>query len=480
MGAVSAQIAAARAAQPGWAAAALAERLATIRRLRQKIAADPEKFLASLARRPNRTPAESLLAELLPLADACRFLERAASRLLAPKRLGRRGRPAWLSGVAAEVRREPFGLVLIIAPDNYPLLLPGVQAVQALAAGNAVVIKPAPGCGEAIACLAQALLAAGLPVELCQVLGETTEDALAALAGGVDHVVLTGSAATGRAVLSELAPALTPAIMELSGNDAVFVFQGADLALAADALAYGLRLNGGATCIAPRRVFVPRGIALALEDELRRRLAAAAPVAVPASVRARLDPLLAEAERHGARFLPVRPEPSQAMLRPTAVLDADPGWGLLREDVFAPVLSMVPVRDMDEALTLDARCPYALGASIFGPAAQARALAQRVRAGSVSVNDLIVPTADPRLPFGGHGQSGFGVTRGAEGLLAMTRIKTVSIRGGRFRPHYDPALAGELEAARAYLRAAHGKGAGARLSALARLVLALPRLRQSK
>ncbi len=111
---------------------------------------------------------------------------------------------------------------------------------------------------------------------------------------------------------------------------------------------------------------------------------------------------------------------------------------LLRHDVFAPWLALIPVDTPEAALAAAAECPYALGASVFGPAVAAQAIARRVAAGSVCVNDLIVPTADPRLPFGGRGRSGFGSTRGAEGLLGMTVVKTVSERRGRFRPHLAP------------------------------------------
>ena len=142
---------------------------------------------------------------------------------------------------------------------------------------------------------------------------------------------------------------------------------------------------------------------------------------------------------------------------------------LLQQDVFAPWLALVPVADMAEALAHDAACPFALGASVFGPAAEARALAARLRAGSVCINDLIVPTADPRLPFGGSARSGFGRTRGAEGLLEMTALRTVSERAGRFRPHL--AAATPLDAPRfaAMARLLHGswRGIPAALRALA-------------
>jgi acyl-CoA reductase-like NAD-dependent aldehyde dehydrogenase len=214
--------------------------------------------------------------------------------------------------------------------------------------------------------------------------------------------------------------------MELSGNDAMFVLPGADMDLVAACIAYSLRLNGGATCIAPRRVFATPDDAAVLTRLVLGRVAAIPPAGVSDRVLARLRVLLPEA---GAEA------PAASPIAPIVVANARPEWGLLREDIFAPVVAIVPVADMDAALAADAACRYALGASVFGPVAEAMRLAGRVNAGSVVINDVIVPTADPRLPFGGRGASGFGVTRGAEGLLEMTTVKVITLRRGRFRPH---------------------------------------------
>ncbi|HSG39392.1 MAG TPA: aldehyde dehydrogenase family protein, partial [Thermoanaerobaculia bacterium] len=385
----------ARMAQAKWAARPLRERLRVIRALRHRIpAAARDLARAAGADRPE---AEVLSAEIVPLADACRFLEREAPRLLATRRLGADGRPVWLAGVEAEVRREPLGLVLVIAPSNYPLFLPGVQAAQALTAGNAVLWKPGRGGLAAARAFAGLAREAGLPAGLLMVLPEDPQAAREAIAAGMDKVLLTGSAATGREVLAELARHLTPATMELSGCDALFVLPGADLDRAARAVLFGLTLNGGDTCIAPRRIFVPHALAPALEKNLR----------------------------------------------------------LLGVDLPASGVSLVPVAGPEEALAAAATSPYALGASIFGPEEAAFAFAGRVRAGSVVVNDVIVPTADPRLPFGGRGESGFGVTRGAEGLLEMTVLKTVSVRRGKRLPHLDPPHRQDAELFHAYLTLAH-------------------------
>jgi len=456
--AVALAVTRARHAAAGWAATEVRARLAVLGRTRRMIGARAASLADAVG--PRRPAADTLAAEVLPLAEAARFLERRAARLLAPHRLGWSGRPLWLAGVAAEIRRDPLGVVLVLAPSNYPLFLPGAQVLQALAAGNAVCVKPAPGCAAPMRALAALLAEAGLPEGVLEVLDDSAETGIAASRAGFDHIVLTGSAETGRRVLAEAAATLTPATVELSGNDAVFVLPGADLDLVAACLAYGLRLNDGATCIAPRRVFVPREMASALEARLVTAFAALPRPAIPPPIAARLAELAAEAEAMGARRLP---GPI------TALADALPAMRLLQEDVFAPWVALVAVADMDDAVRAASLCPYALGASVFGPAVAARHLAARVPAGSVCVNDLIVPTADPRLPFGGSGRSGFGVTRGAEGLLAMTRVRTISVRRGALRPHLDPLQSGDAGRMAGLVAVLHG-GWATKLGGLRRLV----------
>ncbi len=422
-----------RAAQAGWARVAVAERLAVVRRARLLMAREAEALAGTVA----RAVADTLVAEVLPLLEAARWLEGHAAGLLAAQAAPGR-RPLWLWGVRSRVERAPLGVVLVLAPGNYPLFLAGTQALQALVAGNAVAWKPAPGGEAAALAVADALRRAGLPEELLAVLG--VQDGPAAVAAGFDRVVLTGSAETGRRVMAAAAETLTPVTMELSGSDAVFVLPGADVSLVARCLAYGLRLNAGATCIAPRRVFVGADGAVALERALVALLPGVPDAAVPPGVAARLEALVLEAQAAGARVVGALP-------RPMVVSGARGAMRLLREDVFAPWLALVAVADMEAALAEEALCPFALGASVFGPAAAARVFAGRVRGGAVCINDLIVPTADPRVPFGGGGHSGFGRTRGAEGLLEMTAARAVMERAGRFRPHLaapKPADAGRF------------------------------------
>ncbi|MEM8781979.1 MAG: aldehyde dehydrogenase family protein [Planctomycetota bacterium] len=488
-----------------WAGCPLRERLHVVRRFRGLLAEKADWIAKDIAEASASRlsgsvgMAEVLTSEVLPLCEAAKFLEREAGYWLKPQRLGWRGRPAWLFGVSSEIRREPVGTVLIIAAGNYPLFLAGVQALQALTAGNAVVLKPGQGGTLAATWLADLLREAGLPAGLLTITGEGVADATAAMDAGVDKVFLTGSASSGRAVLAKCAETLTPACVELSGCDAVFVLppeEGGDdshVALAARGVAFGLRLNGSQTCIAPRRVFVDARVADVFVSRLRREVDAYGPVRVDPVEMKRAAELVDAAEASsvdsetgasvsGAERVCGAWEYGDKRAEPYVLDRVGPGVELLRTDVFAPVVSVVRVgppfgATLEESLLgLASLSPYALGASVYGPRKAAEALAKQVDAGSVCVNDLIVPTADPRLPFGGRGDSGFGVTRGAEGLLEMTRAKTVSVRKLNQHPHYDPAGEEDAEAFAAYVRVTHGPSVASRLASVPGLVRGLKAL----
>jgi aldehyde dehydrogenase (NAD+) len=435
-----------RFAQRAWAEVAILDRVRIVARLRRQIAAEPESLAGTVpSRLPgalNRTLADTLGAEVLPVLEACRFLERNAQRILRTKRAGGK-RPLWLMGVHSTVERAPLGLVLVIAAANYPLLLAGVQVLQALIAGNAVLWKPAPGTEKTAIRLREMLLEAGLNAELLTVMSSSVESATAAISAGVDHVVLTGSADTGKSVLRQLAETLTPATMELSGCDAVFVLPGADVAHTIRALVFGMRLNGSCTCMAPRRVFLvgfEASEAARFEGLLATQLDAIEDVSVPEKTERLVRELIEDAQAQGARDLLSGVEESggRGLLAPTLLVGATPEMLCMQTDVFAPMLSVMRTADFDEALAANAACPYALSASLFGPEREAVRLASRIPAGTVLINDVIFPTVDPRVPFGGRGRSGFGVTRGAEGLLAMTTPKTIQVQRMRLGWNYEP------------------------------------------
>ena len=324
----AARLAAAREAQPVWAALPISQRLAVLKRLRHLIADRAAELAAAIVMPQRRHLGETITAEVLPLADAIQFLETQAAKILAPRRTGLGPRPLWLWGTRLEVRRDPLGTILIIGPSNYPLFLMGVQLVQALAAGNAVLIKPGRGGTACAARLVELLADAGLPHGLVGLLGESPDDARNAITLGVDKIFVTGSATTGAVILADAAPHLTPVVAELSGCDAVFVLADADLSLLARSLIFGLTFNGSATCIAPRRVFVPRSSLPKLEALLAdlARVIPALPVDPNAASRA--IALVHQAINAGAR--PLTPIPAiGSTMTPVVLTDASAQMPLL-------------------------------------------------------------------------------------------------------------------------------------------------------
>ena len=446
----------ARCAQEQWRAVPLRERLQCIRRFRQRIANDPSPCIDAIERSAvQRQCGQTLTAEVWPLLDACRFLERRASRLLRPRRYGVRDRPIWLWGSRAEVRREPIGTVLIIGPSNYPWLLPGVQAVQALAAGNTVLLKPGRGATEPTRALVARLHEAGVPSDAIQQLDASNAAGLEAIHAGVDHVVLTGSSDAGRAVLRAAADALTPVTAELSGCDAMVVLGDADIEMVINAVCFGVTFNGGATCIAPRRLLATPDVMALLQPRLREMFESLPPCRLRADTANRVRELAHAAEQAGAERLAGAVDPDGS-IQPMLLDHVTADMPVAQADLFAPLLNLITIGSAAHACEAERHMRYRLGASIFGPTAQAQRLAQHWPAGCVCVNDLIAPTADPRLPFAGRGESGFGVTRGAEGLLAMTQPKTIITRRGRHRPHYNSLDTNATRHLTTMMRLVHG------------------------
>lgn len=425
--------------QADWACESVRARVQLLKRFRHALSAHAGRF-AELCGEVRSVPAgEVFSSELLPLADACRFLETQAPRLLAPRRLGWQGRPPWLWGVQSRIYREPFGLVLILAPSNYPLYLAGVQALQALTAGNAVLLKPAPGCAAPLDLFARLLGEAGFAKSLCKMLPPGPEPVERWIRGAADLVILTGGAEAGRAVARVCSEALVPCILELSGLDSCHILAGADTDRAVQALLFGMLLNRGRTCIAPRRILVQREAAPGLRETLARATLRGPHLTLPARAAA----LVQEALAAGAKPRCGQWHPELGAITPPLILEGvPPDSGLWTEDHFSPVALLAEVGSVDEAAGLDRDCPYALGASIFTrDLPNATKLARQLPAPVVTVNDTVAPTADPRLPFGGCRHSGWGATRGAEGLLALTRPRAVACRApASWAPHLEPAF----------------------------------------
>jgi acyl-CoA reductase-like NAD-dependent aldehyde dehydrogenase len=395
----------------------------------------------TVEREIDRPAAEVLSTDVVPSADALRFLERNAASILRAKKVPIRARPTWLWGQRDVIYRRPHGIVGIIGTWNYPIFLNVVPIAQALTAGNAVLWKPSELMPATAELVHRLFLEAGYPGELLRLLPATREAGPELIEADIDHVVFTGSAVVGRRLAARLGERLISSTLELSGVDALFVCRDTDLDLAARAVWFGFTLNKGQTCLAVRRVFVDQSIYPAFLEALRSTVALSTPMKVAlAAQAAQAEELVEDAVAKGATvWRESADSEGVGLVRPIVVVDANPEMRICQEAAFSPIVAILPFSSLDDAITKHETCEYGLGASIFTTdRSTIEFLASRLRVGVVTVNDVIVPTAHPATPFGGRKASGWGVTQGGEGLLAMTVPQVVSVRQGRWRPHFSP------------------------------------------
>ncbi len=393
-----------------------------------------------------KQPWETLTQELMPLVASLRWHARDGIRLLEPRRV--RGRSWWQLGQRHRSVHLPVGRVLIIATWNYPVQLLGVQLVQAVLAGNRVVVKPSersPRSQRMLVDLARAALAeAGMPADTV-VSAEATREAGRELLERerFDHVIFTGSTEVGREIAASCARTLTPCTLELSGRDSAIVLGDADPVLAARAIWHAATMNAGQTCMAPRRALVDRRVHAAFVAALRPLAAAARPVRLAdAAMADRCVALAQDAVAHGARPLNGVLEPATAgAMRPMAIDGCPRDCDLVRGTHFGPVLAVVPVDGLDDALAMHRAVGQHLATSVYTRSPDTvlgdPALLAALGSSNVTINDSILPTAHPATAITGSGPSGWGASRGAAGLLALTREVTVSSTSALLRTPLD-------------------------------------------
>lgn len=445
-----------RTAQQDFADQPLRARLRIVRDFRRSLVERADELTRAIEADVARPPIETLGSDVLPLAAAAKYLEQSAEAILAPRTVTQT--PLWLWGQSDAVYRRPLGVVGIIGTWNYPVLLNGVQILQALVAGNGVLWKPSEFGATSGAILHSLFLESGVAADLFQRLPSDREAGPRLVESDIDHLIFTGSTVVGRRIAVRLAERLIPSTLELSGVDALIVCSDADLDLAARAATFGLTLNRGQTCLAVRRMLVHESVADAFVAKMQARLAEVGelPLVSPGQIR-QAQELMTDAVARGGRLLGA-PTIGATAMTPHVVVGGTPDMRVCTEECFGPMAAVMTFASIQQLLAIEARCPYALGASIFTRSvAAAEELARRLRVGHVSINDVIAPTAHPATPFGGAGASGWGETQGAEGLLAMTRPQTVSRRQGTFRPHYDKPTPQLGRLLRGLLRGSHGR-----------------------
>lgn len=429
-----------RTVQSGWASLAVSDRLRRLEALHAALGSRAEEIASTVVDETGKPWIEAM-TEVVTVLGLLRFYLRKAPGVLEPRAV----RTAPLKGRKARVEREPYGVIGVISPWNYPFLLAMEPVVTALVCGNGAVLKPSehtPLSGSRAEELADE---AGLPDGLVRVVNGDGRTGDALVTSGVDKVVFTGSASTGRRVMAAAAEVPTPVVLELGGKDPALVLEDADLDQAAEGVVFGGLYNAGQTCVATERIFVVDSIHDAFVERVVERVRKlrlstgedrdVGPMTTPEQMRVVEDHVVDAVEK-GARVLVGgdRTDPASNLYRPTVLVEVDESMRVMTEETFGPVLPIRRVRDAEEAVERANDTGYGLFASVWtGDTARGEDVAGRLQAGGVSVNDTLSHYSVPGLPAGGVKESGFGRMRGLEGLRELTRTRSVvvnSVGGG--------------------------------------------------
>jgi acyl-CoA reductase-like NAD-dependent aldehyde dehydrogenase len=432
----------ARAAQKEWANVPVRERCKRLQRLREVMMASRNELADAVVNESGKPRVEALFADIFVALDSAEYWSKHAAAALRTERVPHHSIAA--KAKSGRLVYEPLGVIGIISSWNYPLAIPVSQIIPAVAAGNAVVCKTSdftPQCG---ALMEKVFRDAGFPQDLVTVIQGGGEVGQALIEASPDKIMFTGSVATGRRVAEACATRLIPSVLELGGKDAMIVLTDADLEVASSAAVWGSYTNCGQVCLSVERLFVEQTVAeefssLCVEKTKKLRVGPGSdpatdvgPLIRPQHVQRMLD-LLEDAVGRGARVLcggSTLPDLGANFFAPTVVAGVDSSMRLFQEETFGPILAMQTVKDAEEAVRRANDSPFALAASVWTKEAKkGRAIAQRLRAGAVMVNDAISYFGIAEAPHGGCGASGWGRTHGRAGLMEMVQTKYVDVDG---------------------------------------------------
>jgi acyl-CoA reductase-like NAD-dependent aldehyde dehydrogenase len=434
---VAAAVERGRRAQSSWAATPVARRTAIIARWVQEVGRHRETILDLLQAETGKARFHADVEAFEPVLTANYYVRKAAE-LLSPQ--GREG--VFPLMVKARELRQPKGVVGIISPWNFPFALGMSDSIPALLAGNAVVLKPDAQTSLTVLYGRELLLRAGLPAELFQVAvgdGPTTG---AALVDTADYLGFTGSTATGRVVAQRAAQRLIGYSLELGGKNPMIVMPDADLGVTVPGALTACFANAGQVCLCIERMYVHRS---RYDEFLDRFAVATSELRVGAAYdysydigslisvrhREKVAAHVDDATAQGAHVVVggrARADLGPAFFEPTVLAGVTPSMACFGDETFGPVVAVRAYDDEDEVVALANDTPYGLNAAVYGrDTRKATAVARRIRAGTVNVNDGFGASyASIDAPMGGMGTSGVGRRHGAEGLLKYTEAQTLA------------------------------------------------------
>ncbi len=437
----------AREAQREWARASFRERGRVMMKARRIILKELEEIALLITRETGKPVAEAISMEIVPTLDLMHYFARQTGTLLQRQRISV-GLYAWM-GRSSYTVYKPLGVIGIISPWNFPWATPLDEVVMALMAGNAVVLKPSELTPLSGLKIRDVFKRAGLADGLLQVVTGDGSTGAALVGAGVDKIMFTGSVATGKRVAEAAANYLTPVVLELGGNDPMIVLDDANIENAARGAIWGAFANSGQCCAAVERCYVHESIApqfIKTVVEETKRLRQGDPTTRNSDIGAMTsERQLRIVERHvyeatargaialtGGQRVADAPGP---FFEPTVLTNVDHDMEVMREETFGPVLPIMTFKTDDEAVRFANDSIYGLTASVWtGDIARGKRLAERIDAGTVTVNEVLYTHAIAQTPWGGVKQSGFGRTHGRAGLMELVSHQHIHVNRISFMP----------------------------------------------
>jgi len=431
----------AREAQKTWAELPYRKRSKHIKKAGAWLVSHADEITETIHEDNGKLPIDALAAEVLPAVMATSYYRKKGKRFLKSRSLG--GGSVLMFNKKSRLVYEPYGVVGIISPWNYPFSIPYSEVVMALLAGNAVVLKTASSTLKVGSILEKVFTAARLPQGLFSYVEIPGKEAGPAFIGradnpqaGVDKLFFTGSTAVGKELMALAAPRLLPMVLELGGADAAIIRKDANLDRAAAGMVWSAFSNAGQSCGGVQRIIVDTKVYdrflekfCALVRGLRQNIDLGPMInqRQKQTVRKQVEACLAKgaviaAKSEGAFF-----QDEKNLSVPAVVLTgARAGTPILDDEVFGPVAAVIPATDDEDALRIANSSLYGLTASVWSKnRSKARALAARVNAGAVMINDHLMSHGLAETPWGGFGDSGLGKTHGELGFKEMVKVKVV-------------------------------------------------------
>lgn len=424
----------AREAQSLWQEKSFVERAKVLYRYRDLLIDHQEKIADILTAETGKPRAEVYGNELFYVYDAIGFWAKKARKYLKPEKI----RPHLLKTKKVVCVYHPIGVVGIISPWNFPLVLTIGEAIPALMAGNGVVIKPSELTPLSALFGVEMGQKAGFPQNLIQVVvgsGEAGE----MLIDHADMISFTGSVETGKKVMRRAAERLIPVTLELGGKDPMIVLKDADLERAANACVWGALMNSGQVCSSIERVYVEEPVYQDFVEKIVKRVQSLRQGASEDEVELgsmtsreqlkKVESQVEEAVKRGAKILTGGrrvPNSKGLYYEPTVIVDLNHEMEIMKEETFGPVIPIMKVRDQEEAIRLANDSRYGLDGCVFTRDKRGGwEIAEKMQAGSVCINDSLVNFVIPEAPMGGIKESGFGRRHGADGIRKYCKQKTI-------------------------------------------------------